>query len=130
MPDPERPLAGIRVCELSIAIAAPNCGRYLAFHGAEVIKLESPRNPDVSRLFASGWARERPDLAGVILDTSPYVSEMSAGKLSLSLDLKQPLAQEAMKRLLAKCDVFLTNYSAPAVRALGMDYNTQAEHAA
>lgn len=119
---PELPLAGMRVFELSIAIAAPNCGRYLAHYGAEVFKVESPKNPDVSRLFASSWARERPELAPVLLDTSPYVSEMSAGKMSIALDLKQPPGLAAARRLIRECDVFLTNYSAPAVLALGLDY--------
>ena len=118
------PLAGLRVFELSIAIAAPNCGRYLAHYGAEVFKVESPKNPDVARLFASSWARGRPELAPVLLDTSPYCSEMSAGKLSIALDLKHPRGLEAGRMLIAACDIFLTNYSAPAVRALGLDYES------
>ena len=52
----ERPLAGLRVVELSIAIAAPACGFWLAHHGAEVIKVESAKNLDVARLFGSAWA--------------------------------------------------------------------------
>ena len=123
-PPPPLPLAGLRVFELSIAIAAPNCGRYLAHYGAEVFKVESPKNPDVSRLFASSWARERPELAPVMLDTSPYCSEMSAGKMSIALDLKHPRGAEAARKLIERCDIFLTNYSAPAIRALGLDYDS------
>ena len=41
-----RPLDGIRVFELGIAIAAPWAGRELAHHGAEVFKIESPTSPE------------------------------------------------------------------------------------
>jgi benzylsuccinate CoA-transferase BbsF subunit len=119
-----RPLEGLRVFELSIAIAAPSCGRYLLHHGADVFKVESPKNPDVARLFGSAWARDREDieLMGAWLDTGPYVSEMSAGKRSVGLDLKHPDGIAAARRLLAQCDILITNYSAPAVKALGLGY--------
>jgi len=117
-------LEGLRVLEMGIAIAAPSCGRFLAHHGADVMKVESPGNPDVTRLFGSAWARGREDirLDGAWLDTGPYVTEMSAGKRSVALDLKRPNGLAAARRILAHCDVLITNYSAPAVAALGMGY--------
>ena len=48
---PSKPLSGIRVFELGIAIAGPTCTRYLAFFGADVLKVESPKNPDVVRIL-------------------------------------------------------------------------------
>jgi benzylsuccinate CoA-transferase BbsF subunit len=119
-----RPLEGLTVLELSIAVAAPTCGRYLAHHGANVFRVESPRYPDVARLFGSAWARGRDDieLTGAWLDTGPYVSEMSAGKRSIGLDLKHPAGVEAARRLLANCDVMIMNFSAPAVTDMGMGY--------
>ena len=111
-------LDGLVVVELSIAIAAPSCCRALAFHGAEVLKLESPTNPDVARLFGSAWARDEP--ADVYMDTSPYLAEMSANKRSVGLDLKQADGLRVALAVLADADVFVTNYSSPAVRALGL----------
>lgn len=116
-----RALAGTRVLELTVAVAAPSCGRYLAYHGAEVIKIESRANPDIARLFGSAWARTE-ELAPVFQDTSPYLPEMTAGKLSLGLELKHPDALAAARRLVAASDVFLTNLTAPAVRGLGLTY--------
>ncbi len=116
-----RALEGIRVVELSIAIAAPTCGRNLAFHGAEVLKVESRLYPDILRLLGSGWARTEAH-ADTFIDTSPYLAEFASGKLSVGLELKQPAALDALKRLLSASDVFLTNYSTPAVRALGLAY--------
>lgn len=124
---PSRVLEGLRVFEVSIAVAAPSCGRFLAYHGAEVIKVESKHNPDVARAFGSAWAR-KPELADVFCDTSPYVAEMSGGKLSLGLEMKEPGALEAAYRLLATCDVFLSNYAAPAMAELGLSYDAVREH--
>ena len=59
------------------------CGRYLAHFGAEVIKVESLKNPDVIRLLGSGWlARDRHGLQAWG-DCGPYVNEMMTGKRSL-----------------------------------------------
>lgn len=112
---------GLLVVELSIAIAAPSCGRALAFHGADVVKIESRTNPDVARMFGSVWARDLP--IEVYMDTSPYLGEMNANKHSVGLELKQPAALAAAKALIARADVFVTNYSTPAVRALGLGYD-------
>ena len=116
----ERPLAGLRVVELSIAIAAPACGFWLAHHGAEVIKVESAKNLDVARLFGSAWARGDERAMSVFHDTSPYLPEMNSGKKSLGLDLKDAGARDAMLAVVASADVFMTNYSMPAVRSLGL----------
>jgi benzylsuccinate CoA-transferase BbsF subunit len=74
----------------------------------------------VARLFGSAWAKdvEMP----VYMDTSPYVAEMSANKRSVGLELKQAEGREAALALVANADVFVTNYSTPAVRALGLGY--------
>jgi benzylsuccinate CoA-transferase BbsF subunit len=114
-------LEGIRVVELSIAIAAPSCGRALAFHGADVIRIESRTNPDVARLFGSTWAAGL--ATGPYQDTSPYLGEMSANKRSVGLELKTPEARQAALALIATADVFLTNYSTPAVCGLGLGYD-------
>lgn len=113
-------LDDVSVIELSIAIAAPSCCRMLAFHGAQVVKLESRTNPDVARLFGSAWAIGMDQ--GPYMDSSPYLAEMSASKRSVGLDLKHAAAREAALGLLANADVFVTNYSTPAVRALGLSY--------
>lgn len=111
-------LDGLTVVELSIAIAAPSCGRMLAFHGADVVKLEARSNPDVVRLFGSAWAAGM--APGPYMDTSPYLGEMCANKRSVGLELKHPDARRAALALVATADVFITNYSTPAVRALGL----------
>jgi benzylsuccinate CoA-transferase BbsF subunit len=120
--DDDKALAGLRVFELSVAVAAPCAGRYLAFHGADVIKVESRVNPDVARMFGSAWARTE-DLAPVFFDTSPYLPEMTAGKRSIGLELKDEGALAAAHQLIAGCDVFLSNFTAEALDRMGMGYD-------
>jgi benzylsuccinate CoA-transferase BbsF subunit len=120
MGDDVRPLAGIRVIELSIAIAAPACGFWLAHHGAEVIKVESANHPDVARMFGSAWARADERAMSVFHDTSPYLAELNSGKKSLGLDLKTEGGNAAMRKVLAGADVFVTNFSMPAIASLGL----------
>ncbi|MCU1502576.1 MAG: hypothetical protein JWM12_1930 [Ilumatobacteraceae bacterium] len=114
-------LDGLSVVELSIAIAAPSCCRALAFHGADVVKIESRTNPDVARLFGSAWAVGVD--AALYMDSSPYLPEMSANKRSVGLELKQREARDVALTLLARADVFVTNYSTPAVCGLGLSYD-------
>jgi benzylsuccinate CoA-transferase BbsF subunit len=117
-----RLLDGIKVFELGIAIASPNAGRLLAHHGAEVYKIESPTNPDIVRMIGSAWLHDNEELAPVWPDSSPYVSEMNSDKLSVAVDLKHPDGIEAARRLLANCDVFLSNIAARALVELDLDY--------
>ncbi len=122
-----RLLDGVRVFELGIAIASPNAGRILAFHGAEVFKVESPTSPDVVRLIGSAWLRDDEERAAAWPDSSPYVPEMNANKRSVALDLKHPGGRAAARELLASCDVFLANFGARALADLGLDYESVRE---
>ncbi len=119
-----RLLEGVKVFELGMAIASPNTGRLLAHHGADVYKIESPTSPDIVRLIGSAWLRDDEELAPVVPDSSPYVSEMNANKQSVALDLKAPAGRDAARRLLAECDVFLSNLGARALVDLGLDYES------
>lgn len=118
---------GVRVFEIGQAIAAPNVGRFLAHHGAEVFKIESPTSPDIVRLIGSAWLRDNEELAAAMPDSSPYVSEMNADKKSVALDLKQQEARDAAYALVSRCDIFLSNLAARALADLGLDYDSVRE---
>lgn len=117
-------LEGVRVFELGIAIASPSCGRYMAHHGAEVFKVESPTSPDIVRMLGSAWLRDDEERAAAMADSSPYVSEMNADKRSVALNLKEPAGRDAAYRLLEQCDVFIGNFAARALAELGLDYES------
>jgi benzylsuccinate CoA-transferase BbsF subunit len=118
---PPQPLAGIRVIEISQGIAAPSCGRYLAAHGAEVIKIESRDRLDINRQYAASWLPSTVD-RGVRIDTSPLIDEFLSDKLSAGIDLSASEGREILDRLVLQSDVFLINLSVHAVASLHLRY--------
>jgi itaconate CoA-transferase len=108
-----RPLDGILVVSLEQAIAAPYCTRLLADHGARVIKVERPDGGD----FARAYDRRARGLASHFVWTN-------RSKQSLALDLKEPSAIAALRRIIAKADVFVQNLAPGALDRLGLGHET------
>jgi crotonobetainyl-CoA:carnitine CoA-transferase CaiB-like acyl-CoA transferase len=103
-----RPLAGITVVSLEQAVAAPFAARQLGDLGARVIKVERPDGGD----FARGYDK-------AVDGQSAYFVWLNRNKESLSLDLKQAAAREALHRLVERADVFIQNLAPGAVERLG-----------
>ncbi len=99
MPQLPPPLTGLRVIDLTEALAGPYCTMLLGDLGADVIKIERPGPGDQSRK----WGARRPD------GTSAYFSATNRNKRSLALDLKRPDHQDVLARLLATADILVTN---------------------
>jgi crotonobetainyl-CoA:carnitine CoA-transferase CaiB-like acyl-CoA transferase len=102
------PLQGVTVVAVEQAVAAPFASRQLADLGARVIKIERPGTGD----FARGYDTTVKGLASHFVWTN-------RSKESLTLDLKRPEAVEALRRLIARADVFLHNLAPGAVTRLG-----------
>jgi crotonobetainyl-CoA:carnitine CoA-transferase CaiB-like acyl-CoA transferase/sulfur carrier protein ThiS len=105
----EGALAGIRVVDLTRALAGPYCTLMLADHGAEVIKVEQPGTGDETR----GWAP--PSINGV----SAYYLSINRNKRSITLDLKHADGAKALERLIEKADVVVENFSPGTFARLG-----------
>jgi len=115
---PRLPLEGIRVTDFTWAWAGPYCTLQLAHMGAEVIRIESEKRPCVSRLIPSFADNEPgPNRAG-------YFNQYSQGKKSLQLDLGKPEGIEIAKKLVAKSDIVVQNFSAGAIDRMGLGYET------
>ena len=108
-----QPLAGITVITLEHAIAAPFATRQLADLGARVIKIERPGSGD----FARGYDKRTRGLASHFVWTN-------RSKESLTLDVKHPLADTVLQRLLAQADVLVQNLAPGAATRLGLGYET------
>jgi len=113
-------LGDLRVLELTAGMAGPWIGRFMAYCGADVIKLESRAHPDVTRLYVSPREPEK----GVQEAASPWFTDWNAGKRFVALDLGDSRAVELCRRLVAKCDVVVANYRAGALERLGLGYKT------
>jgi crotonobetainyl-CoA:carnitine CoA-transferase CaiB-like acyl-CoA transferase len=93
----KRPLAGLRVLDLTRIIAGPVCGRTLAVHGADVLLITAPHLPSVRSL---------------VVDTG-------RGKLSAALDLRAASGRDALTALLREADIFVQGYRPGAIAARG-----------
>ena len=83
-------LAGLEVIDLTTTIAGPHCTRLLADLGASVTKIEGPEGD---------MMRTRPPLRS---NASTSFGQLNAGKRSVVLDLKDPVAVKAVRALAAK----------------------------
>jgi benzylsuccinate CoA-transferase BbsF subunit len=99
-------------------MAGPWIGRFMAYCGAEVVKVESRKRADVTRQYVPPWAPER----GIQEQLSPWFTDWNAGKRFISLDLTKPQAVELALRLASKCDVIIENYRAGVMDKLGLGY--------
>ncbi len=107
-----RPLAGVRVLDLTTALAGPLSTLRLRDLGADVYKIEGPNSPDSTRNMVIG---------GVPIGetTSSFVA-LNRDKKTLSLDLKNPSGRDVFETLVRASDLLVTNYLPGTVRKLGM----------
>ena len=103
-----QPLQGVTVVAVEQAVAAPFATRQLADLGARVIKVERPVTGD----FARGYDATVNGLASHFVWTN-------RSKESLTLDLKRPEGADALRRLVARADVFIHNLAPGAMTRLG-----------
>jgi crotonobetainyl-CoA:carnitine CoA-transferase CaiB-like acyl-CoA transferase len=111
-------LDNLRVIEFAYGMAGPWIGRFMAYCGAEVIRVESKQRPDVTRQYIPPWAPE----LGLQPQLSPWLTDWNAGKRCIALDLTNPKAVDLAKRVVAICDVVVENYSSGVIDKLGLGY--------
>jgi crotonobetainyl-CoA:carnitine CoA-transferase CaiB-like acyl-CoA transferase len=115
-PKPAFPLEGLKVADFSWVGVGPISGKYLADHGANVIRIESSTRADTLR--AAGPYKD--DEAG--WNRSHFYAEFNTSKRSLALDLKHERAAEVTERILEWADVVLESFTPGAVDRLGIGY--------
>jgi len=114
---PRGPLTGLKVVEMGQLIAGPFAAKTLADFGAEVVKIEPP--PDPKRPQAGGGDPLRK--WRLLKDgTSVWWQVQSRNKRSLALDLKDPEAQDIVRRLVAEADVLIENFRPGALEGWGL----------
>lgn len=108
------PLDGLRVLDLTRAVAGPFCTMLLGDLGARVMKIEEPEGGDETRHW--GQASEGGE--------SAYFLALNRNKESIALDLKQAGDQAALHQLARQADVIVQNFRPGVVERLGIDYDT------
>jgi crotonobetainyl-CoA:carnitine CoA-transferase CaiB-like acyl-CoA transferase len=96
LPLDARPLAGLRVIELTRILAGPVGGRTLAAYGADVMLINAPHLPNIDA-----------------------IADTSRGKLSALVDLREPAGRDAMRALVRDTHVFVEGYRPGGIEALG-----------
>lgn len=123
------PLAGLRVLDLTRALAGPYGTMLLAGLGAEVIKLEDPRGGDLARENSPYVGRD-----GVTTvrrhDDDISISHLTRarGKRGVSLNLKHPDAAAVFGDLVAVSDIVVENFTAGTADRLGVGYAVAQQH--
>ena len=108
------PLAGIKVVEISVAMAGPFCGMLLGDYGADVIKIERTEVGDDSR----AWSPFFHD------SLSYYYAAANRNKRGMAIDLKTPEGVKIARELIEQADVLVHNYRVGALERLGLDYES------
>lgn len=103
-------LAGLRVVDISTVLAGPNCARYLADFGADVIKVERPDGGDSLRNM--GW-RDPVDGEGL------WWRIVNRNKRTVALDLKDDADRAVFGRLVDEADVLVENFRPGVLERLG-----------
>lgn len=105
-------LEGIKVLDLSRALAGPYCTMMLADMGAEVIKLEMPGRGDDSRSWGPPFVEGE----------SAYFMSINRNKKSITLNMKSDKSTEIVHKLIKQSDVLVENFRPGAMERLGLGY--------
>ncbi len=107
-----KPLANIRVLDLTRVLVGPYCTMILSDLGAEIIKLEIPGKGDDSRNFGP-----------FIENRSLYYLSINRGKKSISLNLKHPQGKRMFLEMVKHADVVVENFRPGTMEKLELGYD-------
>ena len=107
-------LEGVRVLDLTRALAGPFCTLMLGDYGADVIKIELPGAGDDTRHWGPPFIGEE----------SAYFLSINRNKRSLTLNFKEEQAREIFLKLVAQSDVVVENFTPGVMGRLGLEYAT------
>ena len=110
-----KPLAGVRVLDLSRVLAGPWAGQILADYGADVIKVERPGVGDDTRTWGPPWWGEGEQ------KVAAYFVCANRGKRSVAIHIASPEGIAQVLQLAAEADVLIENYKVGQLAKYGLD---------
>lgn len=119
-----RPLDGIRVLDLTVALSGPYATMVLGGMGAEVIRVEAPGGSDISRNNPPIATKDGLSFgANTDNDLNLTTLNRARNKKSITLDLKSKRGRDLLMQLVKECDVLVENMSEGATARLKVDYD-------
>lgn len=112
MSEPQQPLSGLLVLDLTRVLSGPYCTMILRDLGARVIKIEHPLRGDDSRQFPP-FVEETQD--------SGYFLSINRGKESVALDFNHPQGKALLEEMIKKADVLVENFSPGLLERKGLE---------
>ncbi|MBL7252012.1 CaiB/BaiF CoA transferase family protein [Alloalcanivorax sp. C16-2] len=113
-------LKGVIILDLTRVVAGPYCAMLLADMGATVIKIEHPKDPDLTREFP-------PALGGDDEAISGFFAQYNRNKMAISLDLKATEGRELFFDMVRKAHIVIENFRPGTMDKLGLSYATLKE---
>ncbi len=123
-PSRSGPLAGVRVVDLSLLLPGPLCSMHLGDMGADVIKIENPRMPDMTRLMGARLGKDGQKNAGERNDDneSGLYLMVNRNKRAMTINIKRPEGREVLHKLLEDADILLEGFRPGTLEAMGIGY--------
>src|SRR5512136_488474 len=109
---------GIKVAEFAWVIVGPSTSRYLAEHGATVVKIESHKRLETLR-GTSPFANNKPSP-----DSSMAFGRYNPNKYSVTIDLGHPNGQKLARKLIEWADIVTESFSPGTMKKWGLDYRS------
>lgn len=110
-------LSGVKVLDMGWALVGGITGKHLADHGASVIRIESRKRLDITRMD-----RKLSFSAANGTDDKPSFCHYNTSKYDMTLDLKHPRAKDILEKLISWADVVTENFTPGTMTRLKMDY--------
>lgn len=110
------PLQGLKVLDLTRVLSGPFATMWLATMGADVIKIENPKDPDVTRGYVP-----------LVNGHSAYFPTVNHNKRCITLNLKAEEGKELFRRLVKDADVVIENFRPGVMDKLGLGYEALAK---
>lgn len=114
----KKPFEGLRVADFAWVGVGPIVSKYLADHGAEVVRIESSTYPEALRRVGP-FVDDQPGI-----DRSGYYANFNSSKLGATVNLKHPRGPELIKRFIATCDVVTESFTPGTMAKFGLDYES------
>lgn len=115
------PFEGVKIADFSWVWVGPTSTKYLADHGATVVRVESTTRPDIVRAIGP----YKDDENGP--NRTHAFNDYNTSKLGVTLNLKTPEGLEIAKRLISWADVYVESFTAGTMADIGIGYETARE---